>query len=645
LLQREVVSMADQESRAAYLAARKLGRKFVSDYGKSESKGYLPVLDDRLRGVEIVGEINLGYHEIPLKKIVGTKTAGRSNSFAGNFMPLLGDDTEFALKWQAVYSSQLREGIREHIKVFEYMNRYYVQEGNKRVSILNYVGAASVYANVIRLLPERDESNLDISIYYEFLDYDRRMFFDNLWFTKKGNFTRLVKYTEEYIAAHSDITDSVETVINQVHRSFREAYRNAKLPDMNLTTGDALVEYIRIYGFPYKERTRTLVKNIKNCQGQFLVISGSRQRDTMEVEEKDTIAPVKRGRVKSSKLKIAFAFAGTAQTDLFTRFHTIAIDRIESKYKDNLTIKRMFDVSTTDTNKCYEQLAELVADKPDILFTTCPPMSDASLRIALENPEMIVLNCDTPKEGKNLNTYFSKMFDLTFLCGVLSGAMSQTGVIGYMNTSAFENPSHYDINAFALGARLVNPKAMVMDYTLRGVNDWKEHDHAMSEFAACGADIAFVRHSPDNHISRKAFQEVFAQIYQINREGYFLESLAAATFDWEPFYDTVINDAIQGRTKLLESQNIGGNPIHFGWGISTGVMDIFPVDYAVGENAAKLLDIFRNLITQTNFNPFEGPVYDNTGKLRIEKGYTPTLMEIHEIKWLERSVRELNPLV
>lgn len=637
--------MADQESRTAYLAARKLGRKFVSDYGKNEAKGYLPVLEDRIRGVEIVGEINLGYHEIPLKKVVGTRTAGRSNSFAGNFMPLLADDTEFALKWQAVYSSQLKDGIREHIKVYEYMNRYYVQEGNKRVSILNYVGAASVYANVIRLLPERDESNLDISIYYEFLDYDRRMYFDNLWFTKKGNFTRLVKYTESYLTAHPDITDSVETVINQVHRSFREAYRAAKLPDMNLTTGDALVEYISIYGYPYMERSRTLIKNIKNCQGQFLVVSGSRQRDTMEVGEKDTKAPAKRGRVKNSKLKIAFAFAGTARDDLFTRFHTIAIDRIEQKYKDNITIKRMFNVSTTDTNKCYEQLAELVADKPDILFTTCPPMSDASLRIALENPEMIVLNCDTPKEGKNLNTYFSKMFDLTFLCGVLSGAMSQTGVIGYMNTSAFENPSRYDINAFALGARLVNPKAMVMDYTLRGVNDWAEHDHAMKEFAGCGADIAFVRHSPDRHISRKAFQEVFAQVYQINREGYFLESFAAATLDWEPFYDTVINDAIQGRTKLLESQNIGGNPIHFGWGISTGVMDIFPVDYAVGENAAKLLNIFRNLVTTTNFNPFEGPVYDNTGKLRIEKGYVPTLMEIHNIKWLERSVRELNPLV
>ena len=53
-------------------------------------------------GVEILAEINLGFHEIPLNRIAGTRTAARSNSFAGNFMPLLGDDTEFAIKWKKV---------------------------------------------------------------------------------------------------------------------------------------------------------------------------------------------------------------------------------------------------------------------------------------------------------------------------------------------------------------------------------------------------------------------------------------------------------------------------------------------------------------------------------------------------------------
>ena len=37
----------------------------VADVGTDH--GYLPVLDDRLQGVEIVGEISLGVHEIPLR--------------------------------------------------------------------------------------------------------------------------------------------------------------------------------------------------------------------------------------------------------------------------------------------------------------------------------------------------------------------------------------------------------------------------------------------------------------------------------------------------------------------------------------------------------------------------------------------------
>ena len=159
--------MAEQDSRSAYLAARRMGRRFVSEHEREATKGYLPVLEDIMRGVDVLGEINLGYHEIPLARVVGTRTAARSNSFAGNFMPLLADDTEFAIKWKKVYESQLVEGIREPIKVYEYLGRYYALEGNKRISILKYVGAASIYGNVIRLLPERNEDNDEISIYYE----------------------------------------------------------------------------------------------------------------------------------------------------------------------------------------------------------------------------------------------------------------------------------------------------------------------------------------------------------------------------------------------------------------------------------------------------------------------------------------------
>lgn len=57
---------------------------------------YLAVLDDILRGVNIVAQEPLGLVDIPAESIVGTKTAGRHTAFAPNFMPILEADSEFA---------------------------------------------------------------------------------------------------------------------------------------------------------------------------------------------------------------------------------------------------------------------------------------------------------------------------------------------------------------------------------------------------------------------------------------------------------------------------------------------------------------------------------------------------------------------
>ena len=119
-----------------YKEAQKLAMK---EYRSCVSKGLspiLPVLDDFIPAEKLATGIRLGVIQIPAEFIVGTKTRARTNSFARNFMPLLPEHSEFAVKWQALCSSHLSEGIRDPIKVYEYMNRYYVEEGNKRVSVL-----------------------------------------------------------------------------------------------------------------------------------------------------------------------------------------------------------------------------------------------------------------------------------------------------------------------------------------------------------------------------------------------------------------------------------------------------------------------------------------------------------------------------
>ena len=159
---------------SAYINARKSGLKEYSNYISQGRNGYLPFLDGVLKNVDILSEVDMGIVDIPLKKIRGTYTYLRSISFARNFMPLMDEDTEFAMKWQNVYNIQTLEGLNDPIKVYEYLNWFYVVEGNKRVSVLKYLDNYSYHGYVTRLIPKYDENSKDIRLYYEFMDFNKR---------------------------------------------------------------------------------------------------------------------------------------------------------------------------------------------------------------------------------------------------------------------------------------------------------------------------------------------------------------------------------------------------------------------------------------------------------------------------------------
>ena len=125
--------MEDYMAIEDYVKAYRLGKR---DYQYRMLHGLQPtvqVLDDILPGRGTYSEVPLGLVQIPADQIVGTKTGGRSSAFAGNFMPILRENTEFASKWASLSTSHIQEGIREPIKAYEYMNKFYVLEGNMQM--------------------------------------------------------------------------------------------------------------------------------------------------------------------------------------------------------------------------------------------------------------------------------------------------------------------------------------------------------------------------------------------------------------------------------------------------------------------------------------------------------------------------------
>ena len=639
----EAEVMADYDSSSNYKQARAQGRRFLSEHSDSLAKGYLLILDDLIENVEIAGEINLGTTEIPINKIIGTRTSARSNAFAGNFMPLLPENTEFGAKWMKLYNSHIQEGIREPIKVYEYINRYFVQEGNKRVSVLKYLGAVSIEAKVTRLLPRRDETNKNISIYYEFLDFDRRATFDNLWFSYRGSFTELVNLVQDWQAEHPEVRESTADLINAHFKAFRLCYREAGFQSMPITSGDAFLEYLKIYGFDPCSNLSTIREQVNSCEAQFHLISikDPNTVNMAEMKYDSEKTPLSFFSRRPRKLKVAFAFEGTPENSLWTYTHNIARKRLEKTMGGKIEVMTRFSVPSGENS--YDSLRELMDEEPDILFATSPNMSAGALRLSLEFPDKAILNCDRAQPKKNMITYYGKFYEAAFLCGVMAGSMTRTGRIGFMSTTFFQQGSTSSLNAFAAGAQLVNPTANVINVDMfRPSNTEQDHNEARYLLVQRDVDIALCTHQLHTPQVRKGFPGVYAQLYLLqNRSGYPSECIGAAAVDWSVIYNQLVGDSFNTKNSILDITRSGmDSAIHFGWGLNTGLLDVLGVDSFMGHNAIRLLHIFKDLIQSEKIHAFEGPLFDDHRNNVLEKYETMNLLEIQNMTWKHEAVLE-----
>ena len=226
-----------------YLKALKSGK---TAYRKSLSRGeypYLPALDEIVDNQSIRTEEPLGLVSIPLDQIVGTKTAGRQAAFAVNFMPLMPEESEFARKWDGVVQYHLDQGVGDPIIAYEYMNRFYVLEGNKRVSVLKYFHADSIEGSVTRLVPYPADS-IENQIYYEFMDFYKDSQINYISFTRKGSYTQLLEAVGK--KRGEKLTDDDKMNFRSLYNRFSEIFAGNGGLNLSITPGDALLFYQRL---------------------------------------------------------------------------------------------------------------------------------------------------------------------------------------------------------------------------------------------------------------------------------------------------------------------------------------------------------------------------------------------------------------
>lgn len=605
-----------------YNKAYKLGKK---DYQARMMKGEKPtleVLDDILPARGSCSEVSLGLVQIPMEQIVGTKTESRSNAFAGNFMPILRENTEFAYKWAVLGASHVNEGIRDPIKAYEYMNKFYVEEGNKRVSVLKYYDAVSVPGVVTRILPPKTEEK-ENKIYYEFVDFYELSKVNYIWFTKEGSFARLQNLIGKGPKEVWDDDDKLN--FSSVYSRFALEFQAAGGKKLSITAGDAFLAFITVYGYQAvcQKTVAELKKLVNKSWEEFKLLEHDNEIDLKMDPNREKKPLLSRLLTGSTKLKIAFIYAKTPGSSAWTYAHELGRLHLEQTFPDEVT------------TMCYENIVPELAEKAiadaiakgcNMIFTTTPAFVQASVQVAIANPDIRILNCSLNTSHRYIRTYYARMHEAKFLMGAIAGAMSENGRLAYIADYPIFG-TIANINAFALGAAMVNPRAKVyLEWSTLKDDDLGQVMERIRE-----KEVSVVS-GRDMVIPEDASR--YFGLYRM--ENGMPHNLAMPLWHWGKFYEELIRTVMNGTWKYDDSSS-EKKAINYWWGMSSNVVDVI-CSHTLPTGTQHLVELLKETISRGEFNPFSGVLYSQNGVIRDDPQGSLSPEEIITMDWLADNV-------
>lgn len=611
-----------------YTRARKLAQKSYRQDLAEKRYPYLQVLDELLAFARTVGEQDLGLIEIPIDRIAGTKTAGRTSAFASNFMPLLEETSEFAAKWSSLYDSHIAEGIREPVIACEYMNSYYIIEGNKRVSVLKYSDAVTVPGYVTRIVPAWNDSR-EMKIYYEFMEFSRFSGINYIYFSRPGSFHDLCSIMGREFGTPWDTEERRTFSSSLLHFTNVYKEKGAKIP---ITPGDAFLLYLHVYG--YKDMVSkshdTIRKELAPLWNDLEALPAARNVSVVmqpaEEPEKNLIqkladpeAALLRRLIAPSgtKLHVGFLYYKTANSSGWTYSHNLGRLYLEENLGGKIAI-HVYDGIETDA-QCLEYMEQARKDGCTVIFTTSPRFLGASIKAGMKYPQLKILNCSLNAYSGHLRTYYGRLYESKFLVGMLAGILTTTDQIGYIADFPIFGATA-NINAFALGVKMVNPAARV---------------HLVwSTEKGCDVDRIF-REARVSHISgRDTITPLHSRrrygLYDLSQEGDVI--LASSIWHWGKFYQRIIQTILNGNWNRT-SPTVMGESINYWWGISSGMIDMI-ASQSLPERTMKLVELVKKQIVSGEFQIFSGDLYDQNQVLRNKGNSSLTPEEIIRMDWL-----------
>ena len=611
-----------QQAMEEYAQALKAAHKEQKALAAAGKNPYPAVLDDILEEKDALAVQELGVLDIPADRIIGVKTAGRIRAFTAGFLPLLSAESEFGSKWINLCAAHLGdEGIRDPIVCCEYLGNFYIKEGNKRASVLKHFGAARITANVQRIMPAfSDEPH--IQAYQEFLEFYKDTGLYDVQFRRPGDYAALLSHLGK--APGEKWNNWERKAFTAGFQYFREAFASLNMDHLELLPEEALLLWLQVY--PFRELGQMSAGQLKKAlAGLWPDVQALAEGDPVDVHTQPINPVFKPGILDwfvSSHLNVAFVHALDPRRSAWILGHEQGMEHLRGALGDYISVWAYYNA---DTPELAEQLLDqAVEDGANVVFTTTPQLSRATLKAAVKYPKVKFLNCSVDTPYPSIRTYYGRIYEAKFITGAIAGAMANDDIIGYIGTNPiFGVPA--SINAFALGAQMTNPRAKIR---LR----WScLEGNPQEDFLREGIRVISNRDVPTQE--QKYLDVCSYGTYYLDDDGK-MNPLGSPCWVWGPFYETVVRSILSG---AWDKEQTSPRAVNYWWGMDSGVIDIALSDH-VHPGMKILAESLRSQLIQGTLDPFCRKIVAQDGTVKNDGSRSFTPDEILHMDWLCENV-------
>ena len=327
---------------------------------------------------------------------------------------------------------------------------------------------------------------------------------------------------------------------------------------------------------------------------------------------------------KSAPYKVAWIYVGPHSDHGWSQAHdegrqyvqrTLG-SKVQTTYKENIA----------NGAQLQQTVASLVQQGYKLIFGTSFGFFDKKL--AAKYPSVRFEQATGTDTATNLSEYFGAAEDTIYLSGMAAGAATKKGVLGYVVPFPIPEVIRH-ANAFALGAQAMHPGAKVRLVWTNAWLDVSKEKQAAESLHGAGADVL------GQNVDSPATGQ-YAESAGIPWVGYDSDAktfaprqwLTASVYNWGPYYLKRVKAAMNGTWK---------SGFYYG-SINDGFTGLAPYGPKVTAKTRAAIAAKLKALKNGSFYEFQGPLYDQSGKLRVRKGVRLSVKDLYAMDWLVRGV-------